>query len=282
MRNGEVSFWQASLGPPPRRPSLPGPSEADVCVVGAGYTGLWTAWAVRRADPTLRVVVLEADHVGFGASGRNGGWLSGLLPGNRAVLARGAGGRSGVIGLQHHLFAAVDEVAAVCEDEGIDADLHVGGSLAVATGAAQLARLRAELDADRAWGVGPVDAWPLSATEVAERVRVADALGGIYTPHCARIHPAKLVRGLAEAAARAGAEIYEATPVTSIGPHVATTTAGAVRARWVVRATEGFTARLPGLRRRLLPMNSSMVVTAPLPPDAWAAIGWRGAETVRD
>jgi glycine/D-amino acid oxidase-like deaminating enzyme len=283
MRNGEVSFWQASLGGAgPTRPALGGSTEADVCIVGAGYTGLWTAWALSQAEPRLRIVVLDRAHVGFGASGRNGGWLSAFLAGDREVMAGRGHGRDGVIALQRAMQAAVDDVAEFCEAEGIDADLHKGGSLSVATGPAQLARLRAKLAHDRQWGLGPDDAWELSPSEVGERVRVAGALGGLFTPHCARIQPAKLVRGLATAVERRGVEIFEATGVERVGPHLAQTAFGDVSARWVVRATEGFTAGLPGLGRRLLPMNSSMIVTEPLGPDRWAAIGWEGAETLAD
>jgi glycine/D-amino acid oxidase-like deaminating enzyme len=283
MRNGEVSFWHASLGGAgPTRPALGGPTEADVCIVGAGYTGLWTAWALSQAASGMRIVVVDRAHVGFGASGRNGGWLSGFLPGDRELLARGWQGPAGVIALQRALQRAVDEVAEICEATGIDADLHKGGSLAVATSPAQLARLRSKLAAERVWGIGPDDAWELSAAEVEARVRVANALGAVFTPHCARIQPAKLVRGLATAVERQGVEIYEATPVETIRPHLAQTVFGDVAARWVVRATEGFTAGLPGLGRKLLPMNSSMIVTEPLGPDRWASIGWSGAETLAD
>jgi glycine/D-amino acid oxidase-like deaminating enzyme len=281
VRNGAVSFWQAALGGPPTpRPSLSGPTDADVCVVGAGYTGLWTALTLRRLRPDWRVVVIEGEHVGFGASGRNGGWLSGLIPGNRALLAR-RGGRAGVIALQRALEGAVDEVMKVCIDEGIDADIVKGGTLALATSPAQLDRLHAELAEDRTWGIGPDDAWFLPAPAASERVAVDGVLGAVYSPHCARIQPAKLVRGLADAAQAAGAEIYEHTPAVGIAPHRVETPWGAVTARWVVRATEGFTAGLPGLGRDLLAMNSSMIVTAPLPPEMWGRIGWGGLETVR-
>ena len=91
MRNGEVSYWWQAHGIPPRRPSLPGGAEADVCIVGAGYTGLWTAYYLKRADPGLRIVVLEATFAGFGASGRNGGWVTAELPGSRARYARQPG-----------------------------------------------------------------------------------------------------------------------------------------------------------------------------------------------
>jgi glycine/D-amino acid oxidase-like deaminating enzyme len=226
-------------------------------------------------------VVVERDHVGFGASGRNGGWLSGLLPGDRERLARGPSGRDGVIALQRTLEAAVDDVIAVAEDEDIDADIVKGGTLAVATAPVQLARLRAEIATDRRWGMSPDDAYELSTGELARRVEVRGAVGGTYRPHCARIHPVKLVRGLAAAAERHGVEVYERSPALAIAPHRVETLTGAIDARWVVRATEGYTAGLPGLRRALLPMNSSMIVTAPLGPEQWAAIGWDGEETLR-
>jgi glycine/D-amino acid oxidase-like deaminating enzyme len=283
MRNGEVSYWwQARGGFPPRRPSLPGPEEADVCIVGGGYTGLWTAYYLRRASPALRVVVLEAAFAGFGASGRNGGWLTAELPGSRAQYARGPRGRDGVRALESALRATLDEVARVCAAESIDASLVRGGSLTVATSPAQLERLRAALSHDRAWGDGDDVISYLDRASLAERINVAGALGALYTPYCARLQPASLVAGLAAAAERHGVVVYEATPVTSIEPGVARTDFGDVRARHVLRCTEGFTARLPGQRRALLPMNSSMVVTEPLDAATWKEIGWEGCETLGD
>jgi glycine/D-amino acid oxidase-like deaminating enzyme len=289
--NGDVSFWwRARGGFPPRRPSLPGPLTADVCIVGGGFTGLWTAYYLKRAAPALRVVVLEAAFAGFGASGRNGGWLTSALPGSRERYAGDPGGRDAVLDLQRQLRETVDEVARVCAAENIDADLIKGGELAVATTPAQLGRLQEELLSDREWGLSERQAQFLGAAELAGRVRVDGALGAIYSPDCARVQPAKLVTGLADAVQRAGVEIYEATPVTRILPHQAGTDGGAractvfgdVTAGYVLRATEGFTARLPGQRRTLLPMNSSMIVTEPLSAAAWQEIGWNGCETIGD
>jgi glycine/D-amino acid oxidase-like deaminating enzyme len=280
--NGEVSHWWASLGPPPpRRPPLPGPTEADVAIVGAGYTGLWTAYYLKQAQPELRVVVLEREAAGFGASGRNGGWLSALLPGSRERTAA-EHGRPAVVAFQRAMFATISEVADACEREGIDCDLKHGGTIDVARTPATLARLRKELDWERSWGFGEEDFRSLSAAEVHDRVMVDGARGGLYTPHCARVHPTKLVRGLAAAAERSGVEIYEDTAVTALRPHVADTDRGEVRARWIVRATEGYTPGLPGLKRRVVPMNSAMVATAPLGAEHWDRIGWEGAETMRD
>jgi glycine/D-amino acid oxidase-like deaminating enzyme len=231
--------------------------------------------------------VVESVHAGFGASGRNGGWLSGLMPGDRDRLAcpsagRPGGDRSGVVALQRHLIAAVTGVIKTCAAEGIDAEIHSGGTLAVATTAAQLCRLRAELAEDRAWGLAEDDEWQLSAAEVADRVAVARAVGGLYNRHCARIQPARLARGLAVAVERRGVSIYEGTPALAVTADRVRTAAGDVRASWVVLATEGFTATLPGHRRRLLPMNSSMIITEPLDRATWDRIGWSGMETLRD
>jgi glycine/D-amino acid oxidase-like deaminating enzyme len=289
MRNGEVSYWWQALGGfPPRRPSLPGPLEADVCVVGGGYTGLWTAYYLAGLRPDWRIVVLEAAFAGYGASGRNGGWVTSELPGSRARFARAAGGAAGVRALEGALRDTIGEVGRVCAAESIDCDFLKGGRLSVATTPSQLARARGALSASREWGDGEDVLEFLSAGETRERVNVAGALGSLYAPASARIQPAALAAGIAAAAERRGVQIYEATPVSLIkasesGPGaVAQTEFGDVRARAVLRCTEGYTARLPGVRRALLPMNSHMVVTEPLGPAAWQEIGWDGAETLSD
>jgi glycine/D-amino acid oxidase-like deaminating enzyme len=272
-------FWNASLPAPPDRPPLVGQVEADVCIVGAGYTGLWTAWALLGADPSLRVALVEARQVGFGASGRNGGWLSGLMPGDRHTLSLTASGRSGVLAFQAALIESVGRVAGVCAEEGIDADIHIGGTLTVATTAAQVTRLASARSSDASWEVATD--W-LSPSDVGRRVRVAGALAGTYNPHCARIQPAKLVRGVAAAVERRGGVIYENSPALSVSDGAVGTPDGRVAAPWIVLATEGYTASLPGRHRRLLPMNSSMIVTEPLPPTVWDSIGWAGSETLAD
>jgi len=282
MRNGEVSYWWQARGLPPARPPLPGSAEADVCIVGAGYTGLWTAYYLNRADPGLRIIVLEANFAGFGASGRNGGWVTAALPGSRERYAMHPRGREGVRALERELRATVDEVARVCRDEDIEAGLIKGGTLAVATTPAQDARLRRTLAAERAWGDDEPIVRYLDKTELAARLQIGSALGALQRPDCARIQPADLVAGLADVVTRSGVRLYEGTPVTSIAPGLARTAAGDVRAPFVLRCTEGFTADLPGQHRTLLPMNSSMIVTGPLSESAWKSIGWDGFETLGD
>jgi glycine/D-amino acid oxidase-like deaminating enzyme len=289
MRNGEVSYWwQARGGFPARRSSLPGPLEADVCIVGGGYTGLWTAYYLAGLRPGARIVVLEAAFTGYGASGRNGGWVTAEMPGSRARYAQATGGTAGVRALEEALRSTVDEVGRVCSAESIDCDFVKGGRLTVATTPSQLARMRAGLAADRAWGDGDDVYQFLSREEMRARVNVTGALAGVYAPASARIQPAALAAGLAAAAERRGVEIYEATPASLIEPAngapgaIARTKFGDVRARSVLRCTEGYTAALPGLRRALLPMNSHMVVTEPLAPALWQEIGWDGCETLGD
>jgi glycine/D-amino acid oxidase-like deaminating enzyme len=282
MRTGELGFWWRSLGgPPPARAPLPGPTQADVAIVGAGYTGLWTAYYLKRADPSLRIVILEREVAGYGASGRNGGWVSGFFSGPARVYERRAG-REGFLALQRAMFATVDEVGGVLAEQGIDADLVKGGHLSVALNEAQALRLDDSIAGARELGLGEAELRELGADELAQRLRVAGARGATFSPHVARVHPAKLVLGLAAAVEELGVSIHEATPVSEIRPHEAVTPAGIVGARWVVRATEGYTAGLRGQRRALVPMNSSMIITEPLAAEAWEEIGWAGREVLSD
>ena len=240
VRNGEVSFWWAQLGGAPTpRPPLPGALEVDVCIVGAGYTGLWSAYYLKRAQPDLRIAVLEQRFAGFGASGRNGGWLTNSVTGGREQYAK-THGRDAAIAQQRALNDSVDEVVSVASREGIDADIVKGGELNIARTPAQLARLRAAAAHERDWPFTDVEEWDAAAT--ASRIAVAGAVGGLWHPHAARIHAAKLASGLAGAVERLGVTIYEDTRVTEIAPGSAVTARGTVRAEFVLRATEGFTA----------------------------------------
>ncbi|MFG3254926.1 NAD(P)/FAD-dependent oxidoreductase [Streptomyces sp. NPDC048172] len=279
VANGQVSFWFRQTGFPARRPPLDGPDSADVCIVGAGYTGLWTAYHLKKTRPDLDVVVLEREFAGFGASGRNGGWLAAKVPGSPTRFAK-EHGRQAVLRFQELMTAEVDRVLEVLDSEEIDAHQIKSGYLRVAHAPAQLDRLRTSVETDRAWGHH--DEELLTAAGLAERIEVAGGLGAAYNPHCARIHPARLVTGLARAVERMGVRIHESTPVTRIEPRAAETPFGRVTARFVLRCTEGFTAQLPGESRTWLPMNSSMIVTEPLPAEAWERIGWSGQELFSD
>jgi glycine/D-amino acid oxidase-like deaminating enzyme len=277
-----LSLWHDTAGDDWQpRAALPGDLDVDVAVVGAGFTGLWTAYYLAQADPSLRIVVLESEVAGFGASGRNGGWCSALFPAPVQWLARRYGEERAVA--QHRAMqATVDEVGRVAVAEGIDSGFTKGGTVVVARTPVQLDRAAAEVADARRWGFGEDDLVLLDASEAQGRLAATDVLGATYTPHCAAIHPARLVRGLAGAVERLGVTVHEQTPVTRIAPGVVSTPHGRVRADIVVRATEGFTAALPGLRRAIAPVYSLMIATEPLPEEVWDRIGLRDRETFAD
>ena len=281
VTNGGVSFWYDQVGIPEAGQRLPGDITTDVCIVGGGLTGLWAAYYLAKQQPDLRIVVLEKEFPGYGASGRNGGWLSAELAGNLDRYAK-SGGAEGVRRLVRAMESAVDEVIDVCAAEGIDADIVKDGVMHVARTEPQLARIDSSLAANASWGIGESHERRLSRDEVRDRVRVEGALGAVYSPHCARVQPAKLVQGIAAAVRRLGVTIYEGTEVTAIEAGRATTRLGEVRADYVLRCLEGYTASLEGQRREWLPMNSSMIATEPLPDRVWDEIGWSGAELVGD
>jgi glycine/D-amino acid oxidase-like deaminating enzyme len=279
--DGEVSYWYRELGMPSRRAALQADADVDVAIVGGGLTGLWTAYYLKTAQSDLRIAVLEREFAGFGASGRNGGWLSAEMPGQPGQYAEARGIES-TVSMQKAMFGTVDEVIRVCAAQRIDAHIRKDGLLNVATNPAQYARLMRRLPSQRTFGWGPDDLVMLSTEELRERVNVAGGIGAAWSPHCARIQPARLVRGLADAVERIGVTIYEGTTVSQVRPSVAITDHGRVAATYIIRALEGFTASLKGFKRSWLPMFSSMVVTESLPESAREELGWKGAELVGD
>jgi glycine/D-amino acid oxidase-like deaminating enzyme len=268
-RSTPPSLWLETCGDDlTPRPSLPGSRQVDVAIVGAGYTGLWTAHHLLRHDPTLRVAVIEREFAGFGASGRNGGWCSALFPTAHARLVREYG-EPAARALTQTLQRTVDDVGAWCATHDVDADFVKGGTLSLARGAAQVRRLR---------GTGE---W-LDADATRARINATGVDGAVYTRHCAAIHPAKLVRGLARVVEAQGGTIYERTAATAIHPSRVVTAAGQVRAEVVIRATEGYTADLPDSHRLLAPVWSLIIATEPLSDSRWDEIGWQQRETLND
>lgn len=244
------------------QPSLQGTQEADVVIVGAGYTGLWTAYYLLKSAPSLRVVLLEKQQVGFGASGRNGGWASAIFPISLPRVAQ-MYSHAAALRLQAAMNATVDEIGRVLSLEGVEADYAKQGYLSLARSAPQLARARATVEASARFGLP--DQWQIIDGESAfARVGAQGTLGGLYTEHCALVHPGKLVRGLARLVERMGATIHEYSPVTEIGSGLVRTTQGSVRAGTVVRATEAFTAEQAGYSRFVIPLYSLVLATEPL------------------
>ena len=278
-----LSFWHDSVpGELTPRPALSGDVAVDVAVVGAGYTGLWTAYYLKKADPSLRVAVVEARFAGFGASGRNGGWCSAIFPSSLSKVAKVAGSKDAATKLQRALNDTVDEVGRVAAAEGIDCHYQKGGTVVLARTPVQLERAKEEIAEYREFGFGEDDHRLLSAEEAKEHANATHVLGGTYTPHCAAIHPARLVRGLAEAVERLGVTIYEQTAVSAIRNGLVTTPSGNIHADVVVRATEGYTPTIAGFKRAIAPVYSLMLATEPLPAEVWAEIGLRERQTFSD
>jgi glycine/D-amino acid oxidase-like deaminating enzyme len=234
-----------------------------------------------RTDPGLRVVVVEREIAGFGASGRNGGWCSALFPASLGKLERLAG-RDAAIAMYRAMQETVDEVGRVTAEEGIDCHWAKGGTVELARSPAQLERATADVQEARWFGFGEDDLRLLTAAETREIASATDVLGGTFTPHCASIHPARMARGLADVVQRQGVSVFEQTPVQQVYPGRLVTAAGSVTARYVIRATEGYTARLPGLHRAIAPVYSLVIATAPLPDADWEQIGLAERPTFGD
>jgi glycine/D-amino acid oxidase-like deaminating enzyme len=277
-----VSLWHDSAGDDfAPRPPLPGHVVVDVAVVGAGYTGLWTAYYLQALDPTLRIALIERHVAGFGGSGRNGGWCSALFPPSSRQIAQ-KHGREAAIAVRRAMHESVVEVGRVAEAEGLEVDYARGGTVLLARNAAQVERARAAVEEERRW-TGDVEQLELLSREEALGIMGATrVLGGTYTPHCAAIHPARLARGLASVVERGGVSLYERTTACEIRPGAVVTDRGIVKAEVVVRAMEAYTSSLRREHRRLIPLYSLMIATEPLPPSVWDVVGLRRRETFGD
>ncbi len=281
-RYRRLSLWWDGLPDPLEvRAPLPGDLDVDVAVVGGGFTGLWTAYYLAEADPTLRIAVVERDVVGFGASGRNGGWCSALFAVPDERLNREAGPGAGSA-MRRAMVDTVGEVGRVVAAEPIECGFAHGGTVVLARTGAQWERTRQEVAAARSAGISEEDLRLLSASEAASMARASSVLGGTYTPHCAAVDPARLVRGLAEATERRGVAVYERTEARVLRPGAVETPRGTVRAATVVRATEGYTRTLKGEERTLVPVYSLMIATEPLPDAFWDRAGLARRETFAD
>jgi glycine/D-amino acid oxidase-like deaminating enzyme len=276
------SFWLETVDDDlTPRPALEGSIDVDVAILGAGFSGLWTAYYLLRQDPSLRIAILEREIAGFGASGRNGGWCTSEFTVSPAALARRFG-RESARELHRAMVETVDDVGRVCAEEGIDAHYARGGALEVARGPHQLPSIQEHFAMLRELDLAD-DVRLLDETETAERICVTKALGALFNPACAAIHPGRLVRGLARAVERRGATIYEQTEVTGYRTgHLPAlrTSSGEAKGRTLVLAGEAYLTRLRPLHRQLIPMYSLIVLTEPLSESDWAQIGWRHRECV--
>ena len=269
-----MALWLDRLGTIERRPALQGDADVDVAIVGGGFSGLWTAYYLIRADPTLRVMVVEKDFCGFGASGRNGGWAVGELASSPEKYAQWSS-MDAANRLDRAVQDAVDEIGRIADAEAIECDYAKGGWIRLARNTPQANRQRSEI-------AGGAHGELLEPDAARSYLNATNVKSGIYFPHCAAIDPAKLTRGLADVVEAAGVTIVENTAVSEIEPNLVRTNRGVVRANVVVQATEAYTRDLAGERRALLPVYSLMVATEPLSNEVFEEIGLADRPTFSD
>jgi glycine/D-amino acid oxidase-like deaminating enzyme len=277
-----ISFWLETCGDDlAHRPAFRGDVEADCAILGAGYSGLWTAYYLLKREPSLRVVLSDAEISGFGASGRNGGWVSSGFPVTVGRLVRRFGTQPARAMLQA-VSTSIDEIDRVLRQEKIEAEFVKGGALRIARGAAQVPAIENAFEAYAHLGLGDRYAL-LDRAAVDARIRVPNAQGALFTRDCALMHPGKLVRGLARVVEGMGATIFERSPITRFEGNPTPRllgSGGTIRARTIILAGEAYLTRLRPLHRVLLPVYSSIVLTEPLTDEMWSEIGWAGREAV--
>ena len=275
------SLWldglSQSLAP---RACLPGDRDFDVAIVGAGFTGLWTAYYLKLHAPQLRVAVVEREIAGFGPAGRNGGWVLGGMSGKAEIYARHTDAATISRGLWATYQSGYD-LERVIRKERIDCGFARAGAVWVATTPAQEHRLRAAVAEMRKQGHSYDDVH-LVERGSADLVQIPGLRVACVDRRTARVNPGQLVRGLAEACEQRGVHIFERTEALEISPRSVRCSTGLIQATHVVRATEAFTVQLPHERRAVLPLYSLMIATEPLPAHVWHELRWPPALLVHD
>ena len=245
-----MNLWDETLlHDSQKRAALTSDIDADVAIIGGGFTGLWSAFYLKTLDPSVRVVILEAERIGFGASGRNGGWCSALYPTSE-----------GYAQIRPHLVDSIDQIGAFAKEHAPEVGFIKSGTITVARNRAQLARIEES--------TSPYESY-LNKAALDSRIKMNGALGGLYTPDCAVIHPGRLVRALADYVEKLGVVIYENSRALTIEPNLVKCKTTSVRATSIIKATEVFSQN----PRSHAPIYSLMVATEPLSEKIWDEIG---------
>ena len=283
-----VGDWQARSFWMSRRPYAPGPRldgdlTADVAIIGAGFTGLWTAIHLKEADPAIDVAVVERDVAGYGASGRNGGFAMTMVGRNLHDLVRKTGvtrARATHLAMRQTLR----DIEGFCAAEGIDADITRPGVLTVSNGPEQDVRIGQDLAAAERLGLDSFE--PLTGAQCQELLRSERLRMGHFERDSLLVDPAALTRGLRRAAERRGVRIFERTPVAGLtvtrGGPAARTPYGTVRADRMLIATNAYAHAVPALRRFIFTIYAYIIVTEPLTSAQWARVGWERRMGVED
>jgi glycine/D-amino acid oxidase-like deaminating enzyme len=276
------SYWlgldEYEPGPP-----LRGDMEADIAIVGGGFTGLWTAYHLLKEDPGLTVAVLESAAVGYGASGRNGGFAMTLVHRSLQALVASVG-KQQALAIHHAAEQAVHTVQRVCADEGIGADLMDNGLLVVSNTPLQDEHIQREAKLAKELGIEGIRL--LARDEIQARVHSETFRMALEEEACVLLNPARLVRGLREVVVRLGGRVFEGTAVDEVTQNadavIVRTPGGSVRARRALLAANGYSGCFPALRDRVTPFYSYILLSEPLTEEQWSRIGWQGREGMED
>ncbi len=276
------SYW---LGLDPYEPDAPleGEMRADLVIIGGGFCGLWTAYHLLKADPGMTVIVLEGSAVGYGASGRNGGFAM-------TLIHRGLKDLAAVVGADQaralHLAAeeAIRSIGQVCETENINADLQPNGLVTISNSPLQDTILREEVETAERLGLGGFSF--LEKNEMQSLIHSETFRCAVREESCTLLNPARLVRGLKEAVIRAGGRVFEQTPMesmdtTSDGVRVVTPK-GEIRAQRALLAANAYSSRIPSLKAFVMPFYSYILLSEPLSDEQWSRVGWKGREGMED
>ena len=289
LPDSPLSLWLAQADAPEPEPPLRGHVEVDVAVIGGGLTGLSTACALRREDPALKVAVLEARTVGYGASGRNGSFamtVVGLGFGTTAMLR----GKRFLARAHGYMERCVDELEQFIDDEGLECDKIRPGFLRVATNPSYVKRLQKQVELMRSLGFDGIS-W-IGAGETRAMVDSERYLGAMWEPRLLLLDPARLVREEKRLALQLGAQVYEHTQVIAVaggeafgapaGGYRLLTPQGSVAAERLVFATNAYSHLFPDIARKQVPAFTYMVATEPLSKEQLELIGWQGRQGVED
>ena len=246
------SLWQGKQNITYRKPISKNDSF-DVVVIGAGFSGLWSAFHLKQFQPNLKIAILEKEYVGFGASGRNGGWASAEYPTSSNRLIKENGLKS-YKNLRTAITKSIDEIGEIAKSNNWQIDYAKGGALVFARGNAQLSRISKEIDEEHQL---------LNKSQTTDLLNIPSALGSVFTPHCAALNPFKLVRALADHLEKLGVMIYEQSSVSEIRDKQVEVNGFNVNCTFSIRATEAFTPR-KWMGNRQIPIYSLMVATEPL------------------
>lgn len=277
------NYWQESAEPRQVSAAVSGDVSADVAIIGGGYTGLSAAYHLKAAAPGLDVAVLEAETTGFGASGRNAGFVMTLF-GASVGLMKALHGKERVREAHRYMVRSIEALEGMIAEHAIDCDYERTGFLKVATAPAYVSRIRAEIDLFRSLGINGYE-W-LDRDSLLTRVRSPGYLGACWEPGCGLLNPVKWHAALRHLACSSGVRLFEGSRVGTIrrerGRYRLATGSGTVSAEKVVFATNAYSHLVPGLRYKQVPAFAYIIVTAPLSAEERAVIGWQGREGIED